>query len=326
MASEIDNRWLNLPDSAEIHRRIASRVLGQPEAVEVAIKTIRQIQVGLSSPNKPLDTLLLMGPTGVGKTELAITLASEFFNENLARFDMSDYAEPDSARAFAQRLTTEITFNKGLILFDEIEKAHENVIKLFLQILDTARLRNFETGEIISYENHLVIGTSNVGSRELAHTTHSTYETLQKFVMGKAADHFSPEVMGRWRKKVVYRPLEEAVQRLICKNKINSELNFVKARIGLSVVPSDTLIDHFNESGIDKAYGARPLNALIESEIRDAIAVYLCDEVHGENSNSTLWIGYSSENKRVMLANSLESFTIGKSAVNVRTLLSSSKS
>ncbi|MGX7200359.1 ATP-dependent Clp protease ATP-binding subunit [Enterococcus nangangensis] len=266
---------------------LEGRVIGQEEAVEKVAKAIRRNRVGLGKQNRPIGSFLFVGPTGVGKTELAKQLALELFGseEAMIRFDMSEYMEKHSVAKLigsppgyvgyeeAGQLTEKVRRNPySLILLDEIEKAHPDVMHMFLQILDDGRMTDAQ-GRTVSFKDTLIIMTSNAGTGNVeanvgfgatrAGQTHS--------VLGQLKDFFKPEFLNRFDaivefKSLTKKDLLQIVDLMI--NEVNKMLVGQKLTIDVSKEAREKLVD----LGYDPAMGARPLRRTIQDQIEDGIA------------------------------------------------------
>lgn len=300
---------------AHFVEKLSQRVIDQPEGVECAAGFLLRHHYGLVPKGKPLDTMLFMGPTGVGKTELSLAIADLGFQGSLERCDMSEYGTVDTMPLFVNRLML-LSEQSGVLLFDEIEKAHPTLLKLMLQILDTARLRNPADGAIGYFHNFLIIGTSNVASAELAELNHSAHDVMTEFVMKRASTFFAPEVLARWRNKVVFRVLSARSQRIICDTKLETELQYVKEKTGLDLQVHGTLVDYLNEHGINRVFGARPLLQMIENTIWQAAANFL----DNGGTASRHWIGIAPDGSVAIRSNDL-GFGRELTDVSVRSML-----
>ncbi len=281
----------NLASDLEKH------VIGQDEAVEKVAKAIRRNRVGLVKKNRPIGSFLFVGPTGVGKTELARQLALELFgSENaMIRFDMSEYMEKHSVSKLigsppgyvgyeeAGQLTEKVRRNPySLILLDEIEKAHPDVLHMFLQILDDGRLTDSQ-GRTVSFKDTLIIMTSNAGSGDVEANVGfgATREGTTHSVLGQLRNYFKPEFLNRFDGIIEFKQLSKenllAIVDLML-DQVNDMLKHQKIHITVSSAVKEKLAD----LGYDPAMGARPLRRTIQEQIEDGIAEYYLDhpEVH----------------------------------------------
>jgi ATP-dependent Clp protease ATP-binding subunit ClpB len=291
--AEVVSRWTHIPVSrmmeGEIQKlltletRLHQRIVGQDEAVTAVSNALRRARAGLQDPNRPLGTFLFLGPTGVGKTELARALAELLFDDEQAmiRIDMSEYQERHTVSRLmgappgyigydeAGQLTEAVRRRPySVVLFDEIEKAHQDVLNVLLQIMDDGRLTDAQ-GRTVDFKNTVVIMTSNVGSQWLIEAV--AFDTMKEHAMEAVRGHFRPEFLNRIDEIVVFHALGEEQLRSI----VDIQLRQVMARladrkIGLEV--TDAAKDLLAESGYDPSYGARPLRRTIQRMLLDALA------------------------------------------------------
>jgi ATP-dependent Clp protease ATP-binding subunit ClpC len=291
---------------------LRKRVIGQDEAISAVARAIRRSRAGLKDPKRPIGSFLFLGPTGVGKTELARALAAELFGgeANMIRFDMSEYMEPHTvSRLFGSppgyvghdeggQLTEQVRRRPySVILFDEVEKAHPEVFNSLLQIMDDGRLTDGQ-GRTVDFKNTVVIMTSNVGSADLKRASHIGFmakrgdalerEEQHEEMRSKALDGlrrvFRPEFINRIDQIVVFHSLgKEELYRIV-----DLMLNQVRMRLSeqkIELVISDEVRDFLLKEGYDEEYGARPLRRAIQSYVDDALAdALLADEIAGGQS------------------------------------------
>lgn len=295
--SESENEKLkNL--NANLHKR----VIGQEEAVEAVSKAIKRSRMGLKDPNKPIGSFLFLGPTGVGKTELSKALAENLFGteDALIRIDMSEYMESHSVAKLigsppgyvgyeeAGQLTEKIRRKPyAVILFDEIEKAHPDVMNMLLQVLDDGRLTD-STGRTVNFKNTVIIMTSNIGARLITEKkslgfvntnedSNKEYENTKKDVMGELKKEFKPEFLNRIDEIIVFHKLEEKQIRKIVDILIANVAKLLKSQ-NIELEVDDTAKDLVAKKGTDQAYGARPLKRAIQTMIEDKIAEAMLDD------------------------------------------------
>ena len=254
------------------------RIIGQNKAIEAISSVIKRSRTGINNPNKPIGSFLFLGPTGVGKTEIAKTLAKYLFNseKELLTIDMSEFSEKHSVSKLIGSPPGYVGFDDGgrltkevrerpfkVILFDEIEKAHPEVFNIFLQILDEGRLIDSK-GKYANFKNTIIILTSNLGSSFLLKgETEQAFETLKK--------NFKPEFLNRLDEIITFEKLSENNMELI----INKELLDFKKRLAdkkIYIDFSDNIISYLTLNGFNSEYGARPLKRLIEKKIGTFIA------------------------------------------------------
>ena len=264
------NRLLNL--ESEIHKRM----IDQEPAVKVVSDTLRRSVAGLREEDRPIGSFLFVGPTGVGKTELAKTLASVYFKTEGAfiRFDMSEYQNPESVSRLIGGtgeggLLTEAVRNRpyALLLLDEFEKANERILTLFLQVLEDGRLTD-GAGRTISFENTIIIATSNAGSLLIAKGLEEkeSMAEIDKGVSAELLKVFKPELVNRFDDIVIFKPLSSEDLQKIVLLKIASLKNQLKEK-GYLVEFDDNLISELAQRGFDPVLGARPLRRLIQDTL-----------------------------------------------------------
>lgn len=274
-----------------MEERLEQRVVGQDDAVRAVSKAVRRGRVGLRDPGKPIGSFLFLGPSGVGKTELAKALAEFLFDDELAltRLDMSEFAE----RHMAQRLIgappgyadseqggflTEAVRRRpySVLLFDEVEKAHQDVFNLLLQVLDDGRLTDGR-GRLADFSNTVVILTSNIASQRILDTDPKLFESedgreaLKDVLLDELSAFFRPEFLNRVDDVVVFRPLLRPHLRQIVDIQLTTLRRMLDDR-GLDVVVDDAAKDRLVELGYEPALGARPLKRAIVRQIQDPLA------------------------------------------------------
>ena len=281
-----------------LEQTLHQRVIGQNEAVDAVAKAIRRGRVGLKDPNRPIGSFLFLGPTGVGKTELSKALAESLFgNEDaMIRIDMSEYMEGHSVSKLIGSPPGYVGFDEGgqltekirrkpysVILFDEIEKAHPDVMNMLLQILDDGRLTDAQ-GRTVNFKNTVIIMTSNIGARLIPDKTtlgfsakdkkeesQKEYETIKKDVMGELKKQFRPEFINRIDEIIVFHKLnEEDIKQII-----DIMLNQVTKRMAEKSYKfeiDNSVKELIAKKGVDTDYGARPLKRAIQNILEDKIA------------------------------------------------------
>ena len=279
----------------ELHRR----VVGQEEAVRAVAKAIRRGRVGLKDPNRPVGSFLFLGPTGVGKTELAKALAQGVFGEekSLIRLDMSEYMERHSVSKLvgsppgyvgyeeAGQLTEKVRRRPYcVLLFDEIEKAHPDVFNLLLQVLDDGILTDSQ-GRRVDFKNTIIIMTSNVGASQLQNKRPLGFggaqgeeedRQMKKELLAQLKKAFRPEFLNRIDDTIVFTRLQKDEIRQIAARLMDQVVERLR-QAGLDASYDDALLDHLAESGFDPDYGARPLRRAIQSQIEDLAAMELLE-------------------------------------------------
>ncbi|MGX7065251.1 AAA family ATPase [Enterococcus cecorum] len=279
------------------------RVIGQQEAVEKVSKAIRRNRIGLGKVNRPIGSFLFVGPTGVGKTELTKQLAYELFGSTdaMIRFDMSEYMEKHSVSKLigsppgyvgyeeAGQLTEKVRRNPySLILLDEIEKAHPDVLHMFLQILDDGRLTDAK-GRTVSFKDTIIIMTSNAGAGKIEASVGfgAAIEGRTKSVLGQLNQFFTPEFLNRFDGIVEFKALSKENLLLIL-DLMLSEVNEQLARQEIHVDVDDAVKEKLVELGYNPAMGARPLRRVIQDKIEDQVAECYLDAPDVKNMHAVL--------------------------------------
>lgn len=279
------------------------RVIGQQEAVEKVSKAIRRNRIGLGKVNRPIGSFLFVGPTGVGKTELAKQLAYELFGSSdaMIRFDMSEYMEKHSVSKLigsppgyvgyeeAGQLTEKARRNPySLILLDEIEKAHPDVLHMFLQILDDGRLTDAK-GRTVSFKDTIIIMTSNAGAGKIEASVGfgAAIEGRTKSVLGQLNQFFTPEFLNRFDGIVEFKALSKENLLLIL-DLMLSEVNEQLARQEIHVDVDDAVKEKLVELGYNPAMGARPLRRVIQDKIEDQVAECYLDAPNKKHMQAVL--------------------------------------
>jgi ATP-dependent Clp protease ATP-binding subunit ClpB len=307
--AQVVSRWTHIPVSrlmeGEIQKllkmedRLHQRVVGQDEAIEAVANAIRRARAGLQDPNRPLGSFIFLGPTGVGKTELARALAEFLFDDEQAmiRIDMSEYQEKHTVSRLigappgyvgyeeAGQLTEAVRRRPyAVVLFDEIEKANSEVLNVMLQLLDDGRLTDGK-GRTVDFKNTVVIMTSNVGSHLIAEKVGAGSTTLDEGTRRQVLDvlraQFRPEFINRVDEIIRFRPLSESDLGAIVEIQLaHLRDRLADRRIALDVTPAATaLLAH---EGYDPAFGARPLKRVIQRELGDRAAMLVLEGKVGE--------------------------------------------
>jgi ATP-dependent Clp protease ATP-binding subunit ClpB len=302
--AEIVSRWTGIPVEkmleGEAHKllhleeELHRRVIGQDEAVKAVAEAVVRSRSGLKDPNRPIGSFLFLGPTGVGKTELARALAEFLFDDEraLVRIDMSEYQEKHTVARLIGAPPGYIGYEEGgqlteavrrrpycVILFDEIEKAHPDVFNTLLQLLDDGRLTDGQ-GRTVDFRNALVIMTSNVGSQRILHYQGSyigeVYDRMKAAVLEEVRRTFRPEFLNRIDEIIVFHALSEAQLMKIVDIQLGRLRNRLEER-RIKLELTDAAREHLVRVGYDPAYGARPLKRTLQREVETVIARMLLE-------------------------------------------------
>ena len=285
-----------------LDKELHKRVIGQNEAVEAVAKAIKRSRVGLKNPNRPIGSFLFLGPTGVGKTELSKALAESLFGteDAMIRVDMSEFMEPHSVAKLIGAPPGYVGFDDGgqltekirrkpysVILFDEIEKAHPDVMNMLLQILEDGRLTDSQ-GRTVNFKNTVIIMTSNIGARlitekkSLGFTNSSEedenkeYEEIKKNVMAELKKQLRPEFINRIDDIIVFHKLnDDEINSIIDLLLKNVEQRLVEQ--GLNIKIDKSVKELIAKKGVDKEFGARPLRRAIQNIVEDKLAEEILD-------------------------------------------------
>ncbi len=259
------------------------RVVGQDEAVTVVSQAILRARAGIKDPNRPIGSFIFLGPTGVGKTELAKTLAEALFDDerSMIRIDMSEYMEKHSVARLIGAPPGYVGYDEGgqlteavrrrpysVILLDEIEKAHRDVFNVLLQILDDGRLTDGK-GRVVNFKNTVIIMTSNLGSHEILN---KKFEEAEAAVKGLLKEYFRPEFLNRVDDVVVFHALDRAEVKSIAALLLKSLGARLEKQIRLRLTWSDAALDALADQGFDPDFGARPLKRLLSHTIETLIS------------------------------------------------------
>ena len=293
--SEIVSKWTGIPVTKlvegerekllKLEDELHERVIGQNEAVTAVSNAVIRARAGLKDENKPIGSFIFLGPTGVGKTELAKTLARSLFDseENIIRIDMSEYMEKHSVSRLVGPPPGYVGYEEGgqlteavrrspysVILFDEIEKAHEDVFNMFLQILDDGRLTD-NKGNTVDFKNTIIIMTSNIGSSYLLQDQGKITEETKDLVMGEMKRRFKPEFLNRVDDIIMFKSLDKEEIKKIIDIFMNSLSNRLKDK-DINMEVTDAAKDIMVREGYDPVYGARPLKRYIGNTLETIIA------------------------------------------------------
>ena len=300
----IISKWTNIPISKlvgeekekllNLETNMKKRVMGQDSAIKLVSDAILRARSGIKDPNRPIGSFIFLGPTGVGKTEVARTLAYELFDDerHMIRIDMSEYMESHSVSRLigsppgyvgyddGGQLTEAVRRNPySIVLFDEIEKAHKDVFNMLLQILDDGRITDSQ-GRTVDFKNTIIIMTSNLGSEYIL----DNLDNSEKLVMDELKNTFKPEFLNRIDEIIIFKSLKkETVYKILDKiiNDINNRLSDKKIKISLT----DNAKDYIINNSYDEKYGARPIKRFISRNVETLIAKEIINDKIKYNSD-----------------------------------------
>ena len=289
--ASVISKWTNIPVSKlvsgekekllSLEENMKKRVIGQDEAIKLVSDAIIKSRSGIKDPNRPIGSFIFLGPTGVGKTEIARTLAYELFDDekHMIRIDMSEYMEKFSVSRLIGSPPGYVGYEEGgqlteavrrnpysIVLFDEIEKAHPEVLNLLLQILDDGRVTD-SNGRTVDFKNTIIIMTSNLGSEYILDGNTS-------MVMDEVKRHFRPEFVNRIDEIIVFNPLTKDNIRKIL-DKLIQEMEDRLKEDNIHITLTDAAKDYLVENGYDVTYGARPLKRLLSRTVETSLAKVL---------------------------------------------------
>jgi ATP-dependent Clp protease ATP-binding subunit ClpB len=307
--AEVVARWTGIPVArllegerrklVDLESRLAERVVGQPEAVATVARAVRRARAGLADPRRPLGSFLFLGPTGVGKTELAKALAELLFERSdaLIRLDMSEYMEPHDVAKMVGAPPGYVGHEAGgqlteavrrrpfaVVLFDEVEKAHPDVSNILLQVLDDGRLTDGQ-GRTVDFRHTVLIFTSNLGSDVLL--SEDDPARRRDLVVDRLRAAFRPELLNRLDGVVLFNRLDEAAMRAVARLQLTDLTERLAARHIHLAVDADAL-DWIVRNGSSPEYGARPMRRLVDRELADPLAMRILDGQLG--AGDTVWV------------------------------------
>ncbi|MBM4140798.1 MAG: ATP-dependent chaperone ClpB [Nitrospira sp.] len=309
--AEVVSKWTGIPLSrmleGEIQKllhmdeRLRQRVVGQDEAIEAVSNAVRRARAGIQDPNRPIGSFIFLGPTGVGKTELARALAEFLFDDENAmiRIDMSEYQERHTVSRLIGAPPGYVGYEEGgqlteavrrkpysVILFDEVEKAHPEVFNLLLQLLDDGRLTDSH-GRTVDFRNTVVIMTSNIGGTHIQEMLEERAKRPEAYWVGSNADlkekvledlkiFFRPEFLNRVDEIIIFNPLTRELLKQIVDIQVNRMKKYIKEK-NVDIKLTESAKEHFAEVGFDPVYGARPLKRALQREILNPLALKILD-------------------------------------------------
>lgn len=300
--AEIVAKWTGIPVNRlleserqkllQLEKHLHERVIGQQEAVESVAAAIRRARAGMKDPSRPIGSFLFMGPTGVGKTELARALAQFLFDaeDALVRLDMSEYMEKHSVSRLLGAPPGYVGYEEGgqlseairrrpysVVLLDEVEKAHPDVFNILLQVLDDGRITDSQ-GRTVDFRNTVIVMTSNIGSEHILDVSgdDSKYEKMQRRVMDGLRSHFRPEFLNRVDDIIIFHTLTRNELGQIIRIQLKRVENLLsEQKISLEITPA--ACEYLVEVGYDPVYGARPIKRAIQREVENPIATKLLE-------------------------------------------------
>lgn len=320
--AEVVSKWTGIPVSrmleGEVQKlihmdeRLRQRVVGQDPAIEAVSNAVRRARAGIQDPNRPIGSFIFLGPTGVGKTELARALAEFLFDDenSMIRIDMSEYQERHTVSRLIGAPPGYVGYEEGgqlteavrrkpysVVLFDEVEKAHPEVFNLLLQLLDDGRLTDSH-GRTVDFRNTVIIMTSNIGSAHIQELLEerakrpSAYwvinnEELKEKVMNDLKTFFRPEFLNRVDEVIVFNPLTKDLLKQIVEIQVNRMKRYIQEK-NIDVMLTEKAREYFADIGFDPIYGARPLKRALQREILNPLAMKILDRTFMEGDTAVV--------------------------------------
>jgi ATP-dependent Clp protease ATP-binding subunit ClpB len=279
-----------------MEERLHLRVVGQDAAVDAVSNALRRARSGLQDPNRPIGSFVFLGPTGVGKTELAKALAEFMFDDERAivRLDMSEYMEKHTVSRLVGAPPGYVGYDEGgqltepvrrrpysVLLFDEIEKAHPDVFNTLLQVLDDGRLTDGQ-GRTVDFKNTVIVMTSNLGSQQIMQMAGQPYTVISDAVWGEVKKHFRPEFLNRIDEAVVFHALDQKNIQSIAKIQLRV-LEDRLAKMDMKLEVTSRALAQLAKEGFDPVFGARPLKRAIQRDIENPLSTLILEGRFGPN-------------------------------------------
>ncbi|ELR97515.1 ATP-dependent chaperone ClpB [Gloeocapsa sp. PCC 73106] len=311
--AEIVARWTGIPINRllasekqkllELETHLHAKVIGQTEAVAAVAAAIRRARAGMKDPGRPIGSFLFMGPTGVGKTELARAIAQFLFDseEALVRIDMSEYMEKHAVSRLVGAPPGYVGYEEGgqlsevirrrpysVVLLDEVEKAHKDVFNILLQVLDDGRITDSQ-GRLVDFRNTIIIMTSNVGGEHILNyaADDQDYEQMCQLAIASLRSHFRPEFLNRIDDLIIFHTLtREELRQIVTLQLQRIERLLAEQKLRLKL--SESAKDHLVNAGYDPIYGARPLKRAMQRELENPLATKILDNTFTEGD--TIWV------------------------------------